>query len=68
MSKVYTTVQGDTFDMIAYKQLGDCKYTGELMEANRDLIDHFIFSSGEKVVIPDVEDLSIVKNLPPWRR
>ena len=68
MSKVYITKQGDTFDVIAFNQMGDCKYVGALMDANRDLIDHFIFGSGEKVIIPDVEDLGIVENLPPWRR
>ena len=68
MSKIYVTEQGDTFDMIAFKQMGSCKYVGVLMEANRNLIDHFIFSDGEKIIIPDVEDLNVVENRPPWRR
>ena len=67
MSKIYVTEQGDTFDMIAFKQMGSYKYVGVLMEANRNLIDHFIFSDGETVIIPDIGNLNVVENRPPWR-
>ena len=65
--KTYITKQGDTFDKIAYKQLGSCKYTEVLINANRDLIEHFIFSAGEKIIIPDVTNSTVTVNLPPWR-
>ena len=32
--KTYTTVQGDMWDSIAYKQLGDTAHTDKLMNAN----------------------------------
>ena len=35
MAKVYTTKSGDTWDLIAYEQMGDCRYMGLLMDANR---------------------------------
>lgn len=34
MSKTYTTVQGDRWDSVAYKQLGSCAYAPNLMAAN----------------------------------
>ena len=41
--KTYTTVQGDTWDLIAYKILGAEHYMQQLIEANPDLIDIFYF-------------------------
>ena len=34
LMKTYTTVQGDMWDMIAYKQLGSVALTDRLMWAN----------------------------------
>ncbi len=66
--KTYTTVQGDTFDKIAHEQIGSVNYLDALMEANEDKLNTFIFSAGETVIIPDVDDLNISIVLPPWRQ
>lgn len=63
----YTTKSGDTWDSIAHKVLGDCRYTENLVNANRDYITTFIFSAGVKLNIPAVET-NKSKTLPPWRR
>lgn len=63
----YTTKTGDTFDLIAYQQLGSCRFTDKIIDANRNFIDTFIFSAGVELVIPDVSQERQV-NLPPWRR
>lgn len=67
MTKTYTTKSGDMFDSIAYKQLGDCRYTEKLINANRDKLENFIFSAGEILNLPDISKEQ-VSELPPWRR
>lgn len=66
--KKYTTVQGDMWDVIAYKQLGDTRYTDALLAANPQYRNIFIFSAGIELVLPDVEKKRTVADLPPWKR
>lgn len=67
MAKVYTAIQGDTWDMIAYKVYGDEKYMKYLIEANRPLINILVFSSGTKVVVPDLPEEND-EEAPAWRK
>ena len=60
------TKNGDMFDWLAYKECGDCLHTQEVMRANREKLDKFIFNSGENIIIPTVE--SSIANVPPWRK
>ena len=46
MSKTYTTVQGDRWDSVAYKQLGSCAYAPNLMAANPKHLGYFVFPAG----------------------
>lgn len=64
---VYTTVQGDTWDNIAYKAYGPGNevLAGDLMKANWDLLDYFVFPAGIEVQIP--EQVQKTDDLPPWR-
>lgn len=64
----YTTKSGDIWDLIAYEQLGDCKYVNLLMEANPQHLDVGVFSAGVVLTLPEITDENKVKNLPPWRR
>lgn len=68
--KKYTTVQGDTFDSIAFKLLGNEKYLKELMEVNTDYLTTIIFSSGIVLNVPEINVTTNTYNtdLPPWRR
>ena len=68
MSKIYVTVQGDMWDSIAHKQIGDVKYMDALIRANMQYRDTYIFSAGVQLIIPDVEKTVINKKLPPWKR
>lgn len=63
----YTTVQGDTWDSIAYKVYGSGNeiLAGELMKCNWDLLDYFVFPAGLEVQIP--EQVQKADDLPPWR-
>ena len=67
---VYRTVNGDTWDLIAYKVLGNEQYFHKILRANLKLIDVSIFPSNIPIIIPDIEiDTVIVdKSLPPWKR
>ena len=62
----YTTIQGDVWDLIAYKLYGDEKYMKNLIEANWKYIDTVIFSSGTVLNVPDIPEEEI-DGVPFWR-
>lgn len=62
----YTTIQGDVWDLIAYKLYGDEKYMKNLIEANWKYIDVVVFSSGTVLNVPDIPQEEI-DNIPFWR-
>ena len=67
MPDTYTTIQGDTWDMIAYKVYGKEACMAKLIEANADLAHVAIFPSGIKLTCPLIEP-AVSRILPPWRR
>lgn len=66
MPETYDTVQGDTWDMIAYKVYGDEKRAGFLMEQNLLLIDYLIFPGGVTLATPEPPE-EADDDLPIWR-
>lgn len=64
----YTTVQGDMFDCIADKTLGDVKYKDLVMRANPAHIGTYIFAGGITLTIPDVDIIVSDSDLPPWKQ
>lgn len=64
---IYTTIQGDTWDIIALKVYGNEKYMSRLLKANPKHINTMFFSSGVEIICPDIES-DTVENLPPWKR
>ena len=68
MPRIYKTVQGDTWDYIAYKvysDLGGEKLCDKLISANTKYINYVIFPAGIELIVPDVE-IPKVNTLPPW--
>ena len=68
--KVYRTINGDTWDLIAYKIYGKEEYFHKLIRANLNLINISIFDSNVPIICPEfiepeIKDLS---KLPPWKR
>jgi phage tail protein X len=63
----YTTISGDTWDMISYKVYKLEYYINELMTANPKYIEIAIFNSGIKLTIPEITREPTVK-LPLWKR
>ncbi|MBQ8208118.1 MAG: tail protein X [Clostridia bacterium] len=63
----YTTVQGDMWDSIAYKTMGDTAHTDKLILANQKHIGTHIFPSGVVLTIPSITE-KLSDSLPPWKR
>ncbi|HJB94857.1 MAG TPA: tail protein X [Candidatus Mediterraneibacter intestinigallinarum] len=66
MAGTYNTIQGDTWDLIAYKLFGSEKYMKNLIEANWPLLDVLIFPSGIELTVPDLPEEQD-DDLPFWR-
>lgn len=64
---VYTTVSGDTFDIISHKRYGDEKQAVHIIEANIEYANVIIFGSGVRLNIPEIGIIQ-PSNLPPWKR
>lgn len=66
--KVYQTIQGETWDLIAFRQYGGEFCTPLLLEANPQYMDMVIFPSGIRLSIPDLpEGYRQHSNGAPWR-
>ncbi|RNB72179.1 tail protein X [Brevibacillus panacihumi] len=66
--RTYTTIQGDMWDLIAYKMLGSEYYMTDLIDANPDHRDTVIFPANVELIIPDVDTVQTPNTLPPWKR
>ena len=62
----YTTIQGDTWDGMAYALYGAEKYMHYLIMANLDYADVLIFSQGVELTVPDLPD-EPSEDVPFWR-
>lgn len=69
MAKTYTTISGDTWDKIAYNELGSEYYATELMNENRDKLEYLIFPAGVELKLPEVNgtDGDLDAAYPEWR-
>ena len=61
------TKQGATWDLIAWRELGDVRHVEALINANRALIETQIFEAGVEINLPTVEPIA-KEVLPPWKR
>ena len=68
--KVYRTVSGDTWDLIAFKVYGSEGYFHDLIRSNLRLIDIAVFDANIPVIIPEIadEENDSDERLPPWKR
>ena len=66
----YTTASGQTWDQIAHEIYGDEYYCDRLMDANRDLLEYFVFPAGIVLAVPDRSSLvraQVPEGYPDWR-
>ncbi len=64
----YTTTQGDTFDIIAFKLFGREGLMHELADANPAYQDTVFFSAGVVLEVPEIEKPYDKGPVPPWQR
>ncbi len=69
MNKI-STLQGDTWDTIAYRVYGNVLRAQNLMEARENirLLDYEIFPGGITVYTPEIEETTAADDLPDWRK
>ncbi|WP_031475111.1 tail protein X [Agathobaculum desmolans] len=65
--KTYTTVQGDMWDSIAFRQMGSVDYMDQLINANLKYHAYYIFPAGIELIIPDIV-IPVSEYLPPWKQ
>ncbi len=66
---VYVTVQGDTFDSIAFEYYTDEKLASVIIEANPEYADTLIFDEEAELSIPVIEEEEETPSTaPPWRK
>lgn len=71
MDSIYTTEQGDTWDVISKKVYGTDKYAHIILDSNLSLTDTVFFYSGVEIIIPEdstIQEAITDLNLPPWMR
>ena len=67
LNNTYTTVSGDTWDIVAYKVYGNEMYMDTLIKANIEYKDTYIFPAGVVLTLPEIE-LTVSESLPPWKQ
>lgn len=67
LNNTYTTVSGDTWDIVAYKVYGNEMYMDTLIKANIEYKDTYIFPAGVVLTLPEIE-LTVSKSMPPWKQ
>ena len=65
-SSIYSTIQGDVWDMIAFKVYGDTDLTYLLLDANPAHVGTAIFDADVLLTVPEAPEESTA-DLPPWR-
>lgn len=65
---IYTTSQGDMWDLIAWKLTGSAEQVAPIMQANPKYAKTYIFPAGIDLNIPDLNTVVNLSVLPPWRR
>lgn len=64
--RTYTTIQGDTWDLISHNLYGDEKYMRYLIQANWDYANVLIFKAGVIINVPDLPE-EPDEDMPFWR-
>lgn len=63
----YTTKQGDTFDMLAYRAYADEFKAHIIIQANPQCADILVFDAGIELTLPVISKAAAA-SLPPWKR
>lgn len=68
--KTVTTIQGDTWDILAYRLYGNEHLMHVLINANIQHRKIVLFPAGIVLNVPEIDTTSAEyeSNLPPWKR
>lgn len=64
----YTTKQGDMFDSIAFEQYGTETAMTQLLLANQNYADIYLFPAGVVLTLPEIEQAASGTQAPPWKQ
>lgn len=64
---IYTTMRGDTFDILALDAYNEEGLAHIIMQANPQYSSVLVFDAGVELRIP-VIDAEAAASLPPWKR
>lgn len=64
---IYTTQQGDTFDILALDAYNDEYKAHIIIQANSEQTETLVFDAGVELKIPIIEQ-ETASTLPPWKR
>jgi phage tail protein X len=67
-SILYTTQDGDRWDLIAWRYYRDVSQTAALIEANPHAPRTGTLPAGLKIAVPLIERAASTEALPPWKR
>lgn len=67
MPDTYTTIQGDTWDIVSKKVYGSEKYMDRLISANSKHRETVFFPAGIRLSVPEIDEPA-PDSLPPWKR
>lgn len=65
---IETAIQGETFDMLAYRLYTEERMSKYLRYYNPQYSDVIAFEGGEKITVPFVSEIETTESLAPWRR
>ena len=65
---IYTTREGDTFDLLSLRYYDEEKLANYIIEANPDYADVVVFEGGVKLIIPIIDEPETTETKAPWRR
>lgn len=68
MADTYTSISGDTWDLISFKVYGDERYLDRLILANPAHAYLVRLPAGLVLTVPEIPTPDTSPNLPPWRR
>lgn len=66
----YTAIEGDRWDLLAWKAYADPLAYQTIIDANPDLAIYETLPAGVSVNIPIIAEAQVIneENLPPWKR
>jgi len=68
VADTYTSISGDTWDLISFKVYGDERYLDRLILANPAHAYLVRLPAGLVLTVPEIPTPDTSPNLPPWRR